>query len=73
MTSMNTRARAQAISSACCARALASSRRPPPSARATAAVTAPPMPPADTWVINIDRGNTSALPASTSAPSRPRM
>jgi hypothetical protein len=70
---VNSAARTQAISIDCCARCPASSDRPAPSARATAAVTAPPMPPPDICIISIDSGNTSATPASASAPSRPMM
>ncbi|MDT4846956.1 hypothetical protein FQZ97_810010 [compost metagenome] len=71
--SMNSAANAAEMNSACCARRLASSLRPAPSARATAAVVAPPMPPADICSISIDSGNTSAMPASASAPTSPRM
>jgi hypothetical protein len=70
---MNNAASNSPMNIACCARRLASSPRPAPSARATAAVVAPPMPPADICSISIESGNTSAMPASASAPTRPRM
>ncbi len=47
-----------------------SSRRPAPRARAIADEMPPPMAPAEIICISITAGNTSAMPASASVPSR---
>lgn len=59
------------IKSACAASVPARSRSPPPSARAMADATAPPMAPPDIVMVRITVGNTSAIAASASTPSRP--
>ena len=48
---------------------LARSRRPDPSARAIADKMPPPIAPADTIWSSMNKGNTSAMPASASSPS----
>ena len=49
----------------------ARSRSPAPSARLIAEETPPPIAPADIICVNMVKGNTSAIPASGSMPSRP--
>ena len=56
---------------ACSASVAARSRLPAPSARLIADETPPPIAPADIICVSITKGNTSAMPASGSVPSRP--
>ena len=59
------------IMAACSASVAARSRLPAPSARLMADDTPPPIAPADIICVSITNGNTSAIPASGSVPSRP--
>ena len=56
---------------ACSASVAARSRFPAPTARLMADETPPPIAPADIICVSITKGNTSAMPASGSTPSRP--
>ena len=56
---------------ACSASVAARSRFPAPSARLMADETPPPIAPADIICVSMTNGNTSAIPASGSVPSRP--
>src|ERR1700722_2862496 len=58
------------MTSACSTSALASSRRFDPMARAMADEMPPPIAPAEIICISMTPGNTSAMPASASLPSR---
>ena len=59
------------ISRACAASVEARSRSPAPIARAIADATPPPIAPPDMVMVRITNGNTSAIAASDSTPSRP--
>ena len=59
------------IIAACSASVAARSRLPAPIARLIAEDTPPPIAPADIICVSITNGNTSAMPASGSVPSRP--
>ena len=56
---------------ACSASVAARSRSPAPSARLIAEETPPPIAPADIICVSIANGNTSAIAASGTVPSRP--
>ena len=71
MPSMKVSPKQTPISSACAASVEARSRSPAPSARAIADATPPPMAPPDMVMVRITQGNTSAIAASDSTPSRP--
>ena len=71
MPSMKTRPKAIAFSIACVASVEARSWSPAPSARAIADATPPPIAPPDMVMVSITKGNTSAIAASDSTPSRP--
>ena len=59
------------ISIACAASVEARSISPAPIARAIAEATPPPIAPPDIVMVRITNGNTSAIAASDSTPSRP--
>ena len=59
------------IIAACSASVAARSRSPAPIARLMAEETPPPIAPADIICVSMTKGNTSAIPASASVPSRP--
>ena len=71
MPIMNVRPKQMLIRSACAASREARSTSPAPSARATAEATPPPIAPPDIVMVRITNGNTSAIAASDSVPSRP--
>jgi hypothetical protein len=71
MISMKVSPKPAPIRSACAASAEARSLSPAPSARAIADDTPPPMAPPDIVMVRITNGNTSAIAASDSVPSRP--
>ena len=71
ITSMNVKPKLMPISSACVASVEARSVSPAPSARAMADATPPPIAPPDMVMVRITNGNTSAIAASNSTPSRP--
>jgi hypothetical protein len=71
MPSMNVSPKQMPISSACAASVEARSTSLAPSARAIADATPPPIAPPDMVMVRITQGNTSAIAASDSTPSRP--
>ena len=71
MPSMNVSPKQMPISKACAASAEARSTSPAPSARAIADATPPPIAPPDMVMVRMTKGNTSAIAASDSTPSRP--
>src|SRR6188474_497094 len=68
---MKVRPKQRPIISAWLANVEARSTSPAPSARAIADATPPPMAPPDIVMVSITHGNTSAIAASDSTPSRP--
>ncbi len=71
MSSMKDGPKQTPISRACKASVEARSTSPAPIARAMADETPPPIAPPDIVIIRITNGNTSAMAASNSVPSRP--
>jgi len=71
MPSMKVSPKQTAISIACAANAEARSISAAPRARAMADATPPPIAPPDMVMVRMTQGNTSAIAANESTPSRP--